>query len=119
MTPPAGTPAPAPAPAPIEKGGKVGGGDEANAAARATIIVSLPADARLLVDGYLTTSTSAQRVFTSPELAPGQDYHYTLQAEIVRDGRVLTASERVTVRAGIENRVTLSQDRFATNVAAR
>jgi uncharacterized protein (TIGR03000 family) len=113
--PSAGTPAPAPAPEPKVKEKE----KEVNAAAPATLIVSLPADARLLVDGNATTSTSAQRVFTSPELVPGQEYHYTLQAEIVRDGRTLTASERVTVRAGIESRVVLSQDRFATSVAAR
>src|SRR2546427_667750 len=42
--------------------------------APATIIVSLPADARLLIDGNTTSSTSSRRIFTSPALQPGADY---------------------------------------------
>src|SRR2546426_118647 len=55
----------------------------------ATIIVSLPANARLLIDGNSTSSTSARRIFTSPTLQPGADYVYTLRAEIIRDGQTV------------------------------
>lgn len=82
---------------------------EANAApAPATIIVSLPADAKLKFDETVTESTSALRVFTSPALEPGKTYSYTLTAEIVRDGQLRSVREEVTVRAGAETRVTLS-----------
>src|SRR5262249_28300593 len=75
--------------------------------AQATIVVSLPADAKLMVDGSATKSTAATRVFTSPALERDQDYFYNLTAEMVRDGQTLTASKRVLVRAGGESRVTI------------
>ena len=86
--------------------------EEANSAAPATIVVSLPVEAKLTVDGAATTSTGATRVFVSPTLNAGKDYHYDLQAEILRDGKTLTASKRVTVRAGEETpvRIDLTSD---------
>ena len=82
----------------------------------AVIVVSLPANAKLTVDGEATTSTSEQRVFVSPSLPSGQDYHYTLQAEVVVDGKSVTVSKTVAVRAGEESHVTLTP---VTGVAAR
>jgi uncharacterized protein (TIGR03000 family) len=67
-------------------------------AAPATIIVNLPAEAKLTVDGNATTSTSDRRVFVSPSLEPGQEYYYTIAAEM--NGQ--TKTERVSVRAGQE-----------------
>jgi uncharacterized protein (TIGR03000 family) len=89
-------------------------------AAPASIVVRLPADAALRIDDQLTASKSELRRFTSPELAPEKEYHYTLQAEIVRDGQKLTVTERVTVRAGEETQVMLPLAKFAgTSVASR
>ena len=85
-------------------------------AGAAVIVVSLPADAKLTVDGEATTSTSDQRVFVSPALPTGQDYHYTLQAEVVVDGKSVTVSKTVSVRAGEESHVTLTP---VTGVASR
>jgi uncharacterized protein (TIGR03000 family) len=85
------------------------------APAPATLIVSLPADAKLTIDDSPTTSTSAERTFVSPALKPGQDYNYTLKAEMVRDGKTVNVEEKVTVRAGEATRVTL----LSTTVAAR
>jgi len=67
----------------MEKGGKGGKGgkpgeDDLISAAPATLVVSLPADARLIIDGEATTSTTARRTFVSPELAPGKTYSYNL-----------------------------------------
>jgi uncharacterized protein (TIGR03000 family) len=84
--------------------------------APAVIVVHLPDDASLTVDGEATTSTSGLRVLVSPELNPEKDYHYTLQAEVVRDGRPVRVEERVAVRAGEETHVTLS---LPTGVALR
>ena len=83
------------------------GGEEALAPAPATIFVSLPAEAKLTIDGTATQSTSATRAFASPALEPGQQYYYTLKAEIVRDGKTVSTSRRVAVRAGEETRVRL------------
>jgi uncharacterized protein (TIGR03000 family) len=66
----------------------------------ATIIVNLPADATLTVDGERTQSTGGTRVFISPALQQGKTYQYTLKAEVNRDGRRETTSRTVDVQAG-------------------
>jgi uncharacterized protein (TIGR03000 family) len=66
----------------------------------ATIVVNLPADATLTVDGEKTQSTSGTRVFISPPLQAGKTYQYTLRAEVNRDGRRETTSRTVDVQAG-------------------
>jgi uncharacterized protein (TIGR03000 family) len=83
------------------KGGNENGNDqEVKANSPATIIVRLPADAKLTIDGATTKSTSAKRTFATPALAGGQDYFYTFQATVVREGRPVTVQQRVRVRAG-------------------
>ena len=76
--------------------------------APATITVSLAADAKLMVDDTVTTSTSSLRSFASPELQAGKTFTYVLKGEIVRNGRTLTATQNVSVRAGEESRVEMT-----------
>lgn len=83
----------------------------------AMVVVDLPAEARLTIDGQATTSTSAQRTFQTPDLEDGRTFHYTLRAEVVREGRVQTVTERIAVRAGETTRVTLNVP--AQGVASR
>jgi uncharacterized protein (TIGR03000 family) len=85
----------------IEKG-------KAEAAAPATIIVNLPANARLTIDGVVTTSVSARRVFESPALEAGKTYSYTLKAELNQDSNTVVVSKNVTITAGAKVEVTLS-----------
>jgi len=68
--------------------------------APATIVVTLPADAALTVDGKATTSTSERRTFITPNLDQASDYVYTLRAEVVRDGRSVIETQQITVRGG-------------------
>jgi uncharacterized protein (TIGR03000 family) len=77
------------------------------AGAPATIVVDLPEDATLTVDDSATRATSATRVFVSPSLSTGQDFHYTLKAEVMRDGKPFSVEKTITVRAGVETRVSL------------
>ena len=111
MAPPPGmAPMPAPgkapegakekAPAPKPKG-------ETSLSAPATIVVSLPVEAKLTVDGVATQSTSATRVFATPALDRGNEYFYTLTAEIAQNGKPVTATKKIAVRAGEETRVSL------------
>jgi uncharacterized protein (TIGR03000 family) len=81
---------------------KKGGKDdkEAMVPAPATILVSLPADAKVTIDGAPTASTSAVRRFVSPTLQPGQEYTYSLTAEVVREGQTVSTTQQVAVRAG-------------------
>jgi len=85
----------------------VGGYAVAPSAAPATLVVNLPADAVLTIDGERTASTSAERVFRTPELESGRDFEYTLQAKVVRDGKEKVVTQRVTVRAGEQTSVRL------------
>ena len=68
--------------------------------ASATIVVDLPADAKLSIDNEPTTSTGSSRVFVSPALNPGREYHYTLKAEVVKDGKPAMIEKVITVKAG-------------------
>ncbi|MCS6851681.1 MAG: TIGR03000 domain-containing protein [Gemmataceae bacterium] len=77
---------------------------EGAALAPATLVVTLPAEAKLFIDGQATTSTSEVRTFETPALPLGFDYSYTLRAELVRDGQTLTQTKTVTVRGGAESR---------------
>ncbi len=68
--------------------------------APATIVVSLPADARLFVDGAPTNSTTENRSLVTPGLEFGSTYVYTVRAEVVRDGRTVEQTQQVLVRGG-------------------
>lgn len=99
---------PAGAPAGGEQIKKLPAEKTSQIAAPAVIIVELPADATLKVDGAATSSTSGVRVLVSPELPTGKEYHYTLTAQVVRDGKPVEVEQRIAVRAGEENHVSLS-----------
>jgi uncharacterized protein (TIGR03000 family) len=72
------------------------------------VVVTLPADARLTIDGEPTTATGERRVFETPALSPGWSYHYLLVAEVALDGKPLKMQKRVEVTAGKEVAVTLA-----------
>lgn len=97
---PEGGKEPIKSPKPVEKKK-----EEAKAAAPATIIVSLPASAKLTFDGVATKSTSATRVFATPTLDTDKEYYYTLNGELTQNGQTVTASKRIVVRSGEETRV--------------
>ena len=80
---------------------------------RATIVVTLPEDARLTFDGEATVSTGSSRLFSTPPLERGRDFHYTLEAKVMRNGKTEASSRQITVRAGEETRVglLLTEDR--------
>src|SRR5438552_1167959 len=46
----------------------------------ATLVVTLPAEATLIVEDQPTSSTSSERVFQTPALELGKEYVYTLKA---------------------------------------
>jgi uncharacterized protein (TIGR03000 family) len=70
------------------------------AAKPAHLHVIVPPDAILTIDGQPTKSTSADRWFITPPLAPGKLFHYDLTAKFTRDGKNLSVQQTVGVRAG-------------------
>jgi len=83
----------------------------------ATLLVTLPSNAKLSIDGTPTTSTSAIRRFITPSLDPAKEYSYSLKAELTENGQTYTAEKTVTVSAGQETRVEIDIPR--TSVASR
>jgi uncharacterized protein (TIGR03000 family) len=98
----------APAPAPAPKPEAAPAPKPAAMAAPATIVVTLPVDAKLTIDGAATRSTSNVRTFVTPTLEVGQEFSYTLKAEVVRDGQTFSNEQRVTVRAGLESKINIT-----------
>jgi uncharacterized protein (TIGR03000 family) len=86
------------------------------APAPATIVVTVPREARLIIGGRVIKSSTTTRRFTSPPLERGMRFAYPLRAEVIRDGDTVTVTRRVTVRAGDEVHVTLD---LSESVAAR
>jgi uncharacterized protein (TIGR03000 family) len=66
---------------------------------KAKVVVRLPADAKLYANGELTALTSAERIFSTPALESGVDYKYTMKVEYARDGKAVSESRLVNVRA--------------------
>lgn len=87
MSPMMETPAPAPAPM-------------TSTQRSATIVVNVPADARVFVNDKATTSTGMVRRYVSNNLEAGYSYTYTLRAEMVVDGKTVTETKIIKVRAG-------------------
>jgi uncharacterized protein (TIGR03000 family) len=85
--------------------------------ASALITINVPTDAKITIDGAATSSTSAVRVFSTPELAVGAVYYYTFTVQTVREGKVLTATEKVAVEAG--GKVELSLSPTALTIASK
>ncbi|MBY0455953.1 MAG: TIGR03000 domain-containing protein, partial [Gemmataceae bacterium] len=72
---------------------------------RATITVKLPPGATLYVDDRKSPSQDGVRQFATPPLPADREFAYTLKAEIVRDGRPESFTQKVPFRAG--DRVTV------------
>ncbi|MDY3558935.1 TIGR03000 domain-containing protein [Gemmata sp. JC673] len=69
-------------------------------AARATVVVRLPADARLSAEGRELSLVGSERRFVSPELPRDQEFMYRFTAQYERDGKIVSVTEKVAVRAG-------------------
>lgn len=93
-TPPVRRPEPVPAPK-----------KATGAPAPAQVIVQLPAQAELFIDGQRSRLTATTRTVVTPELEQGEDYYYTLRAEVIRNGKAVQKDQRVLLRAGEVSRV--------------
>lgn len=67
---------------------------------RATVLVKLPADAKLFAEGRQLNLAGAERRFTTPPLPADREALYTFRIEYTRDGEQVTQSKKVSVRAG-------------------
>jgi uncharacterized protein (TIGR03000 family) len=70
--------------------------------ARAKVVIEVPADAKLYIDDQLMKTTSERREFRTPALKKGETYYYEVRAEVMRDGKPISETKKVVVRAGEE-----------------
>jgi uncharacterized protein (TIGR03000 family) len=82
--------------------GKGKGTDEGEVSAkeRARVIVELPSNAALYIDDRPIENTATRRTFKTPALEKGQAYFYEVRAEVMVDGKPVSETRRVIVRAG-------------------
>jgi uncharacterized protein (TIGR03000 family) len=93
--------------------------ERVSAPAKAKLVVELPADAKLYIDDHLMKTTSARRTFSTPALEADKTYYYVLRAEIIRDGKTLSDTKRVIVRAGNEIRANFEEPQMQVVVKER
>ena len=65
----------------------------------AHIRLIVPADAKVWFGNSATQQTGAVRYFDSPELTPGKDYVYDVKATWTENGKEMTRTRKVDVRA--------------------
>ncbi len=66
----------------------------------ANLKFTVPADAKLFVDGKLAPGSGTERAFYTPPLARGQKFFYDVKAELVVNGKTVTEEKKVIVEAG-------------------
>jgi uncharacterized protein (TIGR03000 family) len=66
----------------------------------ATVVIKAANDVVVTVNDQVTTRRSTEETFRTPELEQGRTYSYTVKAEATRDGKKVSETKRVTVRAG-------------------
>ena len=77
------------------------------------LVVQVPADARITVNGAATSSQGAVRRFLSRGLAAGKNYEFVVRMAVERDGKTEEATKVVKLTAGERSEVS-----FVANTAA-
>lgn len=77
-------------------------------AAAARVTLTVPAQARVTVDGKPVQVSSPTKTFTVPGLDRDHTYYYEFRAEVVRDGVPYSEKKKVLVRAGEEVKVSFA-----------
>jgi uncharacterized protein (TIGR03000 family) len=75
----------------------------------ARLLVELPADGKLYVDDQLIKTTSHRPEFNVPALEQGSTYYYELRVEILREGKPVSQTQRVLVKAGEQVKAVFSE----------
>ena len=76
------------------------------------LIVNLPENAQMFVNGNPTTSTGKSRHFVSRDLEPGQSYRFDLKMVVEEDGKPVEKQRVVVLESGRGEEVTFD---VATN----
>jgi uncharacterized protein (TIGR03000 family) len=69
--------------------------------------VTVPSDAKVIINDHLTTSTGEHRRYMSRNLQPSMVYRYQVRAEFMRDGKATSDEQTVELTAGDTRSITL------------
>src|SRR5947209_5545369 len=75
----------------------------------ATVTVKAPLDVRVKFNGQLARRSAEEESFATPALEKGQKYSYQVVAEAERDGKTVTLTKKVSVKAGEQSMVDFSE----------
>jgi uncharacterized protein (TIGR03000 family) len=90
-----------------------------NTDSRTSLIVRLPADAKLYLGGHETKATGEVREFSTTRLPGGAEWNeYTIRAVVERDGRELVRNETISIKAGDSREVTINFDTLGSDQVA-
>ena len=100
---------PTPTPEPAD-----GGTTSTKPFGKSVLTVNLPKDAKLIVNNRLTKTKGKSRSYVSRKLRPNKRYTFKLNATVVRNGKELTLTKNVVLRAGKDVDVRFDFDRPVT-----
>ena len=86
---------------------------------KAVLNLVLPRNAKVLINGKLTTTKGTRRSYVSRRLKKNKDYKYQVKAIVVRDGKQTVRTKMVTMRSGVDQTVKLDFDNTVTTLALR
>jgi uncharacterized protein (TIGR03000 family) len=81
------------------------------------VSVSVPADAKVWVNGKFTTSIGTDRQYISHGLEAGATYQYIVKVEVVRNGEAKSETKTVTLQAGATSSLAFKFAEADTKVA--
>jgi uncharacterized protein (TIGR03000 family) len=79
--------------------------------ANATLVVTVPEDAVVFINGKATQTRGALRKYFSKGLEQGETYRYTIRAQVIRGGATVEDTRVARVCAGETKSVTLDFSR--------
>ncbi|HVU89464.1 MAG TPA: TIGR03000 domain-containing protein [Pirellulales bacterium] len=109
MAPPATTPTPTPNP-PATGTYNTPTSSTAVTSDRLMLAVNVPADAKVIINDRLTTSTGEHRTYVSNGVQPTANYSYRVQVDFVRDGKPVNEEKTVQLSGGKSVSLTFGGD---------
>lgn len=93
---------------------------DADAELLTSLSISVPEDAKIVLDGTPTSTAGSFRYFSTKALAPGQVWSkYEVSATVVRDGKEITRRKVIRLSAGDSQQLAFDFDNDETMVAAK
>ena len=74
------------------------------------IVLTVPADATVAVDGVLVKQTGAERRLLTPPIAAGEKGKYTVKVTFAKDGKPVTIERDILVEGGKETRADFTKE---------